>query len=240
MRTSDLAKHFGVHPNTIRLYEEWGYLPPIPRDASGERQFTQQHIEQMRLARCALHDAPGSGPQFKNAYKELVWLTSADQLHLALTRAGKLLSGMKEAYERACHALVFLQGLLPDSIAQLSPFSIQHAAAYMGISVPLLRRWEAYGLIEIPRNPTNSYRVYGPNEIGWLFVVQSLRHAGYKIAACKRLITLYQASKSPIEPHHELCDVISASISLFREHETHMSKVLDQLHRMAVSIDPFS
>jgi DNA-binding transcriptional MerR regulator len=25
LRTSDLAKAVGVHPNTVRLYEEWGY-----------------------------------------------------------------------------------------------------------------------------------------------------------------------------------------------------------------------
>jgi len=30
MRTSDIAKAVGVHPNTVRLYEEWGFLPPIP------------------------------------------------------------------------------------------------------------------------------------------------------------------------------------------------------------------
>jgi GntR family transcriptional regulator/MocR family aminotransferase len=54
MRTSDIAKAVGVHPNTVRLYEEWGFLPPIPRSPSGYRQFTQAHLDQMRLARTAL------------------------------------------------------------------------------------------------------------------------------------------------------------------------------------------
>ena len=54
LRTSDVARAVGVHPNTVRRYEEWGFLPPIPRTASGYRQFTQAHLEQMRLARLAL------------------------------------------------------------------------------------------------------------------------------------------------------------------------------------------
>ena len=51
LRTSDIAKAVGVHPNTVRLYEEWGFLPPIPRSPSGYRLFTGAHLDQMRLAR---------------------------------------------------------------------------------------------------------------------------------------------------------------------------------------------
>src|SRR5210317_1911500 len=54
LRTSDIAKGVGVHTNTVRLYEAWGFLPPIPRSKSGYRQFTKMHLEQMRLARTAL------------------------------------------------------------------------------------------------------------------------------------------------------------------------------------------
>jgi DNA-binding transcriptional MerR regulator len=55
LRTSDLARAVGVHPNTIRLYEAWGFLPPVPRSVRGYRLFTQVHLRQMRLARVALH-----------------------------------------------------------------------------------------------------------------------------------------------------------------------------------------
>ena len=51
LRASDIAKAVGVHPNTVRLYEEWGFLPPVPRSPSGYRLFTAAHLDQMRLAR---------------------------------------------------------------------------------------------------------------------------------------------------------------------------------------------
>jgi DNA-binding transcriptional MerR regulator len=39
LRTSEISQAVGVHPNTVRLYEQWGFLPPIPRSLSGYRLF---------------------------------------------------------------------------------------------------------------------------------------------------------------------------------------------------------
>jgi DNA-binding transcriptional MerR regulator len=236
MRTSELAKLFAVHPNTVRLYEEWGYLPPIPRDQSGRREFTEQHVEQMRLARAALHDAPRSSPQFKEVYKELVWLACSGQIALAITQARKHLATIKTAQEQARNAMTFLQAALPETIAQLAnpPLSIQQAASFMGISVPILRRWEDFGLLQVPRNPKNKYRMYGNDEIGWLLVIQSLRQAGHNMVSCKQLIDAVH-SGSDSSSSGNLCDAIGESIALFIDHDVHTNKILDQLHRMTPS-----
>jgi len=39
LRTSDIAKSVGAHSNTVRLYEEWGFLPPVPRAPNSYRLF---------------------------------------------------------------------------------------------------------------------------------------------------------------------------------------------------------
>jgi DNA-binding transcriptional MerR regulator len=54
LRTSDIAKELGVHPNTVRLYETWGFLPAIPRGKNKYRQYTGVHLEQARLAHLTL------------------------------------------------------------------------------------------------------------------------------------------------------------------------------------------
>ena len=51
--TSEVAKIIGIHPNTVRLYEEWGLIPKAERKTNGYRVFTDFHIEQFRLARTA-------------------------------------------------------------------------------------------------------------------------------------------------------------------------------------------
>jgi len=57
LRTSEVAEAVGVHPNTVRMYEVWGLLPPIPRTWSGYRKFIAMHVDQMRLA-CLVFDGP--------------------------------------------------------------------------------------------------------------------------------------------------------------------------------------
>lgn len=48
-RTSEIAEIIGVHPNTVRLYEELGLIPKPGRLPNGYRVFTELHIEQFRL-----------------------------------------------------------------------------------------------------------------------------------------------------------------------------------------------
>jgi len=53
-KTSEVARIIGIHPNTVRLYEELELIPKPERRQNGYRVFTDFHIEQFRLARTAL------------------------------------------------------------------------------------------------------------------------------------------------------------------------------------------
>ena len=50
-KTSQVAALIGIHPNTVRLYEELELIPRPERLWNGYRVFTEFHIEQFRLAR---------------------------------------------------------------------------------------------------------------------------------------------------------------------------------------------
>jgi len=52
-KTSEVAKIIGIHPNTVRLYEELGLISKPERQINGYRVFTDFHIEQFKLARIA-------------------------------------------------------------------------------------------------------------------------------------------------------------------------------------------
>lgn len=54
LRASDLARAAGIHPNTVRLYEAWGLLPPVERSPQGYRRFAQAHLDQLLLIRIAM------------------------------------------------------------------------------------------------------------------------------------------------------------------------------------------
>ena len=52
-KTSEVAAIVGIHPNTVRLYEEWGMIAKPERQENGYRIFTDLHIMQIKLARTA-------------------------------------------------------------------------------------------------------------------------------------------------------------------------------------------
>lgn len=54
-KTSQIAELIGVHPNTIRFYEEMKLLPAVPRTENGYRVFNDAHLRQLTLLRKAFH-----------------------------------------------------------------------------------------------------------------------------------------------------------------------------------------
>ena len=52
--TSEIAKMMRIHPNTVMLYEKWGYIAPVPRKENGYRVYNEMHLEQIKLARILL------------------------------------------------------------------------------------------------------------------------------------------------------------------------------------------
>ena len=51
--TSDIAKKIGIHPNTVRFYEEMQLITRPERKENGYRIFTDLHIYQFKIARTA-------------------------------------------------------------------------------------------------------------------------------------------------------------------------------------------
>ena len=52
--TSQIAGIVGLHPNTVRKYEEWGLLQTPERKPNGYRVYTDVHIKQFELAKPTL------------------------------------------------------------------------------------------------------------------------------------------------------------------------------------------
>lgn len=48
----EVAKKLGISKDSLRYYEKEGLLPPIERDSSGHRAFTDSDVEWVFLIRC--------------------------------------------------------------------------------------------------------------------------------------------------------------------------------------------
>lgn len=194
LRTNEIAKELGVHPNTVRLYETWGYLSAVPRGANGYRQYSALHLEQARLAHLTL-SWPYLGD--KALLIHLVKSAANNDLGTAMELAYQYLARVRMERMSAEAALEFLErwaaGHLMDSAQQ--KMYIRQAARHLNVTVDMLRNWERNGLIDIPRDPENGYRLYGPAEFGRLRVIRILVQSGYSMMAILRMLSRFDEGR---------------------------------------------
>jgi DNA-binding transcriptional MerR regulator len=194
LKTSDIARELGVHVNTIRLYETWGFLPEIPRGENGYRLYTPMHLEQARLAHLTLH-WPYVGD--KTLLVDLVKNAANGDLGGAMELAYQYLAQVRVERTYAESAVEFLErwaaGHLIDSSRQ--KLHIGKAAEYLNVSIDMLRNWERNGLIDVPRDPISHYRLYGSSEFGRLRVIRTLVQAGYSLMAILRMLQQFDSGK---------------------------------------------
>lgn len=194
LRTNQIAKAVGVHANTVRLYEEWGFIAPAERSESGYRLFTQKHLEQMKLARLALGwPYPGS----REGTLALVRCAVNEDLGMAMEWAYQNLAHVRVERTHAEAAVEFLERWASGHVLDTTrgQYHISEAATRLGVTVDMLRNWERDGLIEVPRDPESNYRLYGAAEFGRLRVIRMLRKAGYSLMAILRMLLQFDAGR---------------------------------------------
>ena len=244
LRTSDIAKELGIHPNTVRLYEIWGYLSHIPRGENRYRQYTQFHLEQARLAHLALH-WPYLGD--KNLLVQLVKSAASGDLGMSMELAYQYLARVRMERTSAEAALEFLErwasGHLMDSSQQ--KMRIAEAARHLNVTVDMLRNWERNGLITIPRDPSNGYRLYGSAEFGRLRVIRILVQSGYSLMAILRMLSqfdkgerdhLRDALSVPDEETGEIQVVADRWLASLVELEERAQGIIRQIGRMIETV----
>jgi DNA-binding transcriptional MerR regulator len=189
LRTSDLAKAVGIHPNTVRRYVDRGLLPPVEHSPSGYRRFTQRHLDCLRLAR-QVYGAPYAGKAIFLSGNQILQATVSGDLSGALALAHHHLQLVQAERAQADMAADLLErwafGPPADDTSQ--PLQIGQATRVLSISIDILRNWDRNGLIDVPRDPANGYRRYGAREISRLRVIRMLSRAGYSLSAILRML----------------------------------------------------
>jgi len=241
LRTSDIAKAVGAHPNTVRLYEEWGFLPPVPRSPSGYRLYTQAHLDQMQFARTALHGG-WPGRNIRQSALALVRQAASGDLGGALEQAYHhlvLVQAERAQAEAAAKLLKrWAQGIAADATSKSQ--QIGEAAKLLGVTTDILHNWERNGLIKTPRDPNSGYRLYGAAEMGRLRVIRMLSRAGYSTMAILRMLLhldqgkggdLRQVLDTP-RPDEDAYTAADRWLSTLAEQENRARQMVRQLEEM--------
>ncbi len=240
LKTSDIAKALGVHVNTIRLYEESGYLPDIPRAKNGYRQYTTMHLEQARLVHLTLR-WPYVGD--KGLLFDLVKSVANGDFGMAMEMAYQYLAYVRVERTFAESAVEFLErwatGHFMDTPRQR--VHIGEAARHLNVTVDMLRNWERNGLIDVPRDPENQYRLYGTAEFGRLRVIRTLVKSGYSLMAVLRMLLQFDAGKTenlraaldvPREPDEYIDIIADRWLTSLVELEDRAQAIIRQIGKM--------
>lgn len=193
-KTAEVAAMAGIHPNTVRLYEEWGFISKPERQENGYRIFTDLHILQIKLARTAFQiEIVQNG--LRKKIIEMIKTSATGDFDKAIMITGEYLEQIKKERSNAEEAINIVHNIISenDHTNEIS-MKRKEVSEYLGISMDTLRNWEMNGLLTIKRRE-NGYRVYTKDDIKRLKIIRSLRCANYSLEAILRM--LEQLSKNP-------------------------------------------
>lgn len=144
-RTSEVAEKIGIHPNTVRLYEELGLIPRPQRQGNGYRVFTDLHVEQFRLARLAFQiEVMQNGLREKIIH--MVKVSAAGDYDTALELTREYIDQVKTEIANAEEAIESVKQILHgESCGNTCFLKRKEVSEQLNISMDTLRNWEMNG-----------------------------------------------------------------------------------------------
>ncbi len=187
-KTSEIAHNIGIHPNTVRLYEELELIPKPERKENGYRVFTDLHMEQIKFARLALKVEVLQNGLRKQAIT-IIKTSALGDFNKAICLTEHYLQQIRNEKINAEEAIAITEKLLSGHSQETSTMFLtrKEGADYLQISIDALRNWEMNGLLTVKRKQ-NGYRVYDDEDIRRLKVIRSLRCANYSLSAILRML----------------------------------------------------
>lgn len=196
--TSEVAAIVGLHPNTIRRYEEWELIPIPPRADNGYRVFTDYHIETIKIARVAFQiEVLQSG--LRITMVDMVKAIAKYDFEQAQLLLDNYLSLVEIEISNANEVIKVVENLFSGKTDETnSCFTRSEAAEHLGVTSDALRNWERNGLLTIKRSK-NNYRTYVGEDIKRLKIIRTLRSAKYSLAAILRMLNAVDQEKQDIK-----------------------------------------
>lgn len=200
-KTAEIAAIIGIHPNTVRLYEDWKLIPKPKRQPNGYRIFTDLHIDQFRLARLAFQiEVLQNG--LRKKIVNMIKVSAAGDFDTAIILTQEYLTQVRQERVNAEEAIEIVKEILGDNIEakitsveeNITSLKRKEVSKYLNISMDTLRNWEMNGLLTVKRKQ-NGYRIYTNEDIRRLKIIRSLRCANYSLEAILRM--LKEISKNP-------------------------------------------
>ncbi|PKM51594.1 MAG: MerR family transcriptional regulator [Firmicutes bacterium HGW-Firmicutes-7] len=239
-KTSEVGKIIGIHPNTVRLYEELELIPKPKRLPNGYRVFTDFHVDQFKLARTALKIEVLQNGLRKKAIN-IIKFSARGDFQKALDLTESYLQQIEIEQKNAEEAIRITSDLFYGINQKANRLFLtrKETADYLEITIDTLRNWEMNGLLTVKRK-TNGYRVYTDADIQQLKIIRSLRCANYSLSAILRMLNVLSFNpkadiRNAIDTPNTEDDIVSACdrlLTSLRNAELNAICIMNQLIAM--------
>lgn len=238
-KTNEVAKLIGIHPNTVRMYEEMGFVAKAPRKENGYRIFFDLHVDQFKLARKALQiEVLQNG--LRKKVINIVKLSARCEFEKALALTREYISTIDTEIENANEAVTMVHQLLDEIPNENAPsLKRSEVSDLLGITMDTLRNWEMNGLLKVKRKE-NGYRLYVDDDIRKIKIIRSLRCANYSLSSILRMMCALEAHSnididdvlnSPDEEEDiiSVCDKLVISLNSAKENALLILSMLNEM-----------
>lgn len=240
--TSQVAKIIGIHPNTVRLYEDEGFIPKPVRRKNGYRIFTRLHLLHLSLVRRAF-EIPVLQGGLRRQIINIVRVAASQEYDKAVSLTKEYINNVDREIERANESINVTRELLQQDKNEAytsSKLLKRHEVSEMlGITMDTLRNWEMNGLIHIKRKE-NGYRVYDEEDIVYLKIIRTLRCANYSLSAILRMMNSIRQDEgvdvavvlnTPDEDEDiiSVCDALIESLERAKENANEILNILAEI-----------
>lgn len=185
--TKAIADSVGIHVNTVRFYEEIGFITPPVRNSNGYRIYSELQRQQCKLIRTAMRAEVLQNGLRKKAV-DVVRLCAALDFDRAYTASEEYRDMIDGEIIKAKAAIEAVDNALLHASPEAKPvLKRQEAARAIAVTSETLRTWERNGLIAVHRSE-NGYRVYTAADMERLNIIRTLRCANYSLSSVLRLL----------------------------------------------------
>lgn len=181
----DIAKKLNISTSTLRHYEAWGIIPPVPRSMNGYRKYTEEHVAYFECIRAML---PGFGMDLVKEIMINIQLKDIMSAILIMNKAQSNLYQERLITEQTIELLETNALSTTKLMGNKEWLTIGEVSSISKVPTTAIRHWERIKLISPCRDTNSGYRKFNASHLRQILFIRSLKKTIYLLDGIRGLI----------------------------------------------------
>ena len=202
-RAIDIARIYGIHSNTVRLYEKLGFITKAKRSDNNYRVFEEIHVLQVKVCRCVF-GYPFTSKNIRSLGNKTLYAIAEKQWNRANQFTEKYIRAINQEIATAQKASDMLHNWVNSKhedktkLINTKMLSRMEAAEYFNVTIESIRNWERNSLIVSCGLGVKREKLYSNDDLDRMCVIYMLLQSGYSIASIHRSLLMFDKGETEL------------------------------------------